>query len=100
MIPQITTPKILHGQIQMLPILKALDGINNEGIPHLIEQNLLINNGADTLLDNDPKLNKNVLGLGYLFHGIDLLCLLVLYFPHGAETTRTYLIDEVVGRAG
>ena len=58
MIPQITTPKILHGQIQMLAILKALHGINNKVIPHLIEQNLLINNRAHTLLNNDPKLNK------------------------------------------
>ena len=41
-------------------------------------------------------MKTQLLGLGYFFHRIYLLRLLVLHFPHAPESPRTNLVYEVV----
>jgi hypothetical protein len=48
---------------------------------------LLVHHTVDTPFGNDP-------GFEHFFHGIDLVCLFLLYFPDFAETTAADNIHE------
>lgn len=100
MVPEVSASEILHCEVEMFPVLKGVDRIDNEGIGHFIEEDFFVDNWVDAFLHDDSKMRGNLLGFGYLFHGVYLLRLFVLNFPDAAESSRSDLVDEIVGVSG
>jgi hypothetical protein len=52
----------------MFSVLEGVDGIDNEGVRHFVEEKFLIDDGINAFLHNDSKMKTQLLRLGYLFH--------------------------------
>jgi len=96
-VTKIPSPKILHGQVEMFPILKGLDGVDDKLAGHLIQQDFLVYHWIHTLFYyNSKAIIKLVPCFGHLFHSIRLLCLLLFYLPDTPEPPWTYLVNKII----
>ena len=86
MISQISSPQVLHGHIEVLPILEGRNHVDDERIAELLQNGLLVDDRTNTLFQNN---------FGYLFHGVNLVALLLLNFPDPPKATRAHLVQKL-----
>lgn len=100
MVPQVSTPKVIHHQVQVLLVLKRPIHVDQKTVVQNAQNLQLVHHRVDTLLSNHPKMKNGILLLIDLLHSqlsIAIVLLLpLLDFPHLPETTEPDLIDELV----
>lgn len=37
-VPEVTSPEVLHGEVEMFPVLEGVNSVDNEGIGHFIQE--------------------------------------------------------------
>lgn len=78
MVPEITAVDVVHGQVEVFPILKGVADVDEKGVAQSCQEAALVHHGINRFLCND-------FGLVHFFHGEDLTGLLDFYFPYLAE---------------
>lgn len=79
-VSQVTPVDVLHQQIQVLPVLKGSDHVDDEGVLELGQQRALVHDRVDGLLLDD-------FGLVHLLHSQDFVCFFILDLPDFAEAS-------------
>ena len=87
MVTKITARHDIDDQVEVLPVLKRILHVHEEGMVELAEEFLLIHDRVDTALGDDSR-------LGHLLHCEELFLFLLLDFPHFAETASSNHILE------
>lgn len=96
MVSQISSPKILHHQVQIFTVLKTWTRIYDEWTWQLIKELFLVHDTVDAFLGNHPILSQCILGFWHLLHGIDRGCSLIFDLPNPPEPPWSYLMQEFV----
>ena len=80
MIPQITSIKVIHNEIEVLSILKTIDHIDKKRMTQFWEMFSLIQYWSNWFFVYD-------FSFTHQFHSIDLFVSFVLHFPYLTKTT-------------
>jgi len=93
MVAQIASRKVIHRQVEVLPILEGEVHVDQEGVVQLREDLALVHHGFHRAFGNHPR-------LAHLLQGVFLLVLLPLHFPHFAEPALSNAVGVVEGVFG
>lgn len=93
MVSEVASVEIVHDEVEVLPILKGVDHVDQEGVTKFCQKLPLVE-------DRSYRFFANNFGFAHEFHGIDLLVSFVLDLPDFSKTSLSNCHDSAEVKFG